>query len=543
MSHIKIIFKIINHKPLISNISDYNYQIICPDTHFDDIIYCAQNNEICDKINSKKSLKYIIKLMKKGKILGVGHLIINQDIFTKKLNQKTYNNINLFITESNYKKIFPKSNVNKIKQVITLSLQINIIYNYSEKIIKHEKPKQKGKEKLYVQKKLKLIKRNFSFQNNEYSVKSINNFLTTTASNNINTYKNINNFNDSDNISESNLNFFSFDKLNNINPSKDFIPLNYFTPFSEPNFKKKKIIKKGIISSISSKNNRTKNKNIKIFSNKLKYNIDELKNRIKLNFSRNKKFVFNKNKINFLMTQESNSSISCNNITNSSIINSALIEENNNYNNIIDNINDIDNKQINKININSNNNTFIYNSINKYNRDNDEIDNYLIEIENKKRRLFQNQEKINKLIFNQGEIYDKLKIILNNYQNKINNNKSIINQIKYNNIFLDSKRKLICDSNKIMIPIISKVKESKEIENNIINLILKNNRNSQVIKNNTIENNIQKYHKNLMIKIIKNLIQNNHNLDSYFNDEYNNKLKYICNKYSIFNSIIEDMEE
>ena len=46
-----------------------------------------------------------------------------------------------------------------------------------------------------------------------------------------------------------------------------------------------------------------------------------------------------------------------------------------------------------------------------------------------------------------------------------------------------------------------------------------------------------------MIKILKNIIQSNHNLDSYLDNEYKNKLKYICNKYNIFNSIIEDIEE
>ena len=571
MSKIKIIFKIIEHKPTITNINDYNYQIICHDTKFNDYIYCNRNNDIYDIINSKKSLKYIIKLMKKEKMFGIGHLIINQDIFIKKIKQKIYNNITLFITENNYKAIFPKSNVNNIKQGITLSLKINIIYNYSEKVIKNEKPKEieelsmqkkiklikrnysfiknekqkkKGKEKLYVQKKLKLIKRNFSFQKNEYSIKSTNNYLTTITSNNVYSYNNINNCYDSDNISETNLHFFSSDKLNNINHSNENSPSKYYAPFSEPNFKKKKkkIIKKVIISSISFKNNKKKNKNLKIFSNNLKYNIDDLKNRIKLSSSRNKKFLFNKNKINLMMTRNSSSSKSLNTITSSSIINSVLIEKDNNYNNIINNNNDIENKELNNLN-NNNNDIFIYNNVNKYNSDNDDFDNYLIEIKNKKNRLFKNQEKINKILFNQEEIYNKIKNTLNVYQNKINNNKSIINQIKYNNIVLDFKNKLFCNNNKRIIPIISKVKESKEIENNIINLILNNNGNNQTIKNNNIENYIQKYNKNLMIKILKNIIQNNHNIDIYLGDEYNNKLKYICNKYNIFSSIIEENEE
>ena len=73
---------------------------------------------------------------------------------------------------------------------------------------------------------------------------------------------------------------------------------------------------------------------------------------------------------------------------------------------------------------------------------------------------------------------------------------------------------------------------------------MKNKGNNDSSKNsNIIENNIQKYNKNLMIKMIKNLIQNNQNVDLYLNDENKNKLKYICNKYNIFGTIIEEIEE
>ena len=46
-----------------------------------------------------------------------------------------------------------------------------------------------------------------------------------------------------------------------------------------------------------------------------------------------------------------------------------------------------------------------------------------------------------------------------------------------------------------------------------------------------------------MIKMIKNLLQNNHDIDSYLNDENKKKLKTICDKYNIFGSIIEDIDE
>ena len=226
------------------------------------------------------------------------------------------------------------------------------------------------------------------------------------------------------------------------------------------------------------------------------------------------------------------------------MIDSALLEKDNDYNNMMDNENFIDNKKFNKFNTNNNNDIFIYNNANKYNTDNDEFDNYLIEIENKKNKLFKKQIKINKKLFNQEEIFKKLKNIVNNYENKINNNKNLINQIKYNNVFLKSKKEIIHNTNNKIIPIIKKVKESKDLENNIINIILKNSGNNKTpVKINIIENNIQKYNKNLMIKILKNIIQSNYNLDLYLNNDYNHKLKYICKKYNIFNSIIEDLEE
>ena len=81
------------------------------------------------------------------------------------------------------------------------------------------------------------------------------------------------------------------------------------------------------------------------------------------------------------------------------------------------------------------------------------------------------------------------------------------------------------------------------MENNIINTIMQNYKDNNKNKKNTIENSIEKYDKNLMIKMLKNLIQSNHNVDIYLKDEYKQKLKLICDKYNIFGSIIEDIEE
>ena len=114
MSKNEITFKVIEYKPIIPDINDYYYQITCNDTKFKDYIYCSKDNKIKDITNLKKNLKYVIKFMKKGRIYGVGNLIINQELFAKKIKQKNYNNIYLFITENNYKKIFPKVDLSKL---------------------------------------------------------------------------------------------------------------------------------------------------------------------------------------------------------------------------------------------------------------------------------------------------------------------------------------------------------------------------------------------------------------------------------------------
>ena len=114
MPNNQISFSIIEQNPSLPD-SDYYFQIICYDTKFNDIIYCSKNNKITDSTNIKKNLKYIIKLMKTGKILGVGSFTILQEIFSKKIKRKKYNNINILITENNYRKIFPQTEFTKKK--------------------------------------------------------------------------------------------------------------------------------------------------------------------------------------------------------------------------------------------------------------------------------------------------------------------------------------------------------------------------------------------------------------------------------------------
>ena len=126
MSKKQLFFKIIESNPTIPNINDYIFIILGTDTKFKDYIDCSKNNEIIDKTNLDKSLKYIIKLTKKNKVLGVGNLIINQDIFIKKIKRKIYNNINLFITETNYKKIFSQITNNKIRAGIIISIEMEV---------------------------------------------------------------------------------------------------------------------------------------------------------------------------------------------------------------------------------------------------------------------------------------------------------------------------------------------------------------------------------------------------------------------------------
>ena len=532
MSKKEIIMRIIENNPRIENNCEYVYQIICYETRFKDYIYFNKNNSIKDITNIKKPLKYYIKLMKKGKILGVGNIIIGNDIFVKKIKKKIYNNINIFITENNYRKIFRESDDNKKRMGIKIGMEVNI--NYKE-IIENEKEKNRNK------KKIKLIKRNLSFQNNEYSMKSSSNNYLTTYSSNVNTLNNLKNLYEWDNYNESNINYFS---SNNITPSYIINPSSY-SPFTEPNQKNKKMkmIKNKIISSISFKNNKNKNKNIKIFSNNINYDIFDLKDNIKLSSSRNKKFLFNKNKINIIMSKDTSSSKTSNSITQSSIIDSTLLE-NDNYkiNNNIEINNKIKNYNGNVI---LNDETYIINNNNnKYNIDNDDIDNYIINIEKKKNKVIKEIEKENRKLFNQEMIYKKINGVVNNYGIKIDNYKYIINKLT-DKIEIFKSQDDTNNVNKDIINIITKVKESKEIENNIINIIIKNGKNKEESKSlNTIENNIKKYNKNLMIKIMKNVIQNNdNNPEKYLSKENNEKLKEICKKYNIFGSIIEENED
>ena len=553
MSKKQITFKITENKPIIPNSNNYIYEIHSYDTQFKDHIYFNQNNQITDTTNFKKSIKYIIKLLKKGKIFGVGNFIISQELFTKKIKQKKYNNINLFITDSNYKKIFPNvnsTNSNKIRPGIVISLEINIKYN----IIEKELNKGVKKDKLQNYKKMKLIKRNLSYQDkakvkNDYSIKTSNNYLTTSTSN-INTYNNINNCYDSDNnINESNVNYLSSEKYSVTSPSHPINSNDVNCPFSEPNVrdKKKKMFAKRLKSSISFKNN-NKNNHFKIYSNNIKDNILFLRNRMKQTSSRNKKILFNKKKINIMVTQETSSSNKSNSVTQSSLINSVLIEKDNktgennlefdykkNMNIIID-VNNINNNHDEYININTNEN--------KYNDDNDDIDYYILEIVNKKNRIFKEHEKTNRKLFIQDQKYKRVVRSINNYENKIKDCKFIINRIKDKTDILKFKDDFIYNKNKEIIPIISKVKESKEIENDIFNLILKNREKNDAIfkKNNFIEKAIEKYNKNLMVKMIKNVIQNNQNVDVFLNKEQKSKLKNICNKYYIFSPIIEEAD-
>ena len=534
MSKIQLSFKIIEYKPIIPEYNDYYYQILCHETKFNDFIYSSKNNKITDYTNMNKNLKYIIKLMKKGKIIGVGNLMINQEVFIKKIKQKKYKNINIFISENNYKKIFPNTDLTKItkfKTSITLSIEVNIKYNIKEKEISP--------------KKLKLMRRNFSYQergnNNENSIKSSNNFTTSTT--NINTFNNINSPYDNENNNiENNINMLSSDKYIITTPPYLLSPNNISSPLSDSNInnKKKRIIKKGIINNISFKNN-TKNIKNKLSDNSKKYNIFDFKNKINQGSSRNtnNRFLFNKKKFNLLITQESSSSKNSNTIiTHSSLINSALLEQNDE--------NDISDKSI---NITINNLDTIQNILNNksaYNQDNDNdsLDLYLKELENKKEKIINEQYKRNKKLFIQDEKYKKIYSSIKNYENKINDTKIVINKIKDKNDLINYRDEIIIKTNRDIIPIISKIKESKEIENNIINSILDNFIDKNLNKNkNNYQNNIEKYDKNLMIKMLKNVIQSNNNVDLYLDDENKKKMKYICDKYNIFGSIIEDVEE
>jgi hypothetical protein len=520
MSKNRLSFKIIDYKPNISDINDYYYQIINNETKFKDFIYCSKNNKITDTINITKNVKYTIKFMKKGKTLGVGNLMINQDLFSQKINQKEFNNVNLFINEQNYIKIFPKTDltkINKFQKNISLSILINIKYN--------------DKEKESITKKCKLIKRNYSYQDRtkiktDYSIKNSN--ILTSSTTYLNTYNNINNLCDNENNNENTYNAFSSEKCVLTTPSYITSPTNVYSPLSESNKinKTKKIIRKG----------KFKNKSFKINTkykcNNMKLSIFDSKNINNQKSSRNNNHrnLFNKKKLNIIIDQESSSSNSRSTISQISIIDSILVEKN----------------------IGNDSTSRAY-FINKYNNDtiqnrdyktiyNDDKDNYYTnESNNKNMQFLIKEEKRNNMLFKQEEIYNKINSIIKDYENKIIRKKKIINELTEKNDLLKNKEEINLDVKKGIIPIITKVKESKEIEGNIINIILKNYKDNYMNKNSL--DNADKYDKNLMIKMLKNIIQSNNNVDLYLDEESKLMLKKICDKYHIFGSIIEDIDE
>jgi hypothetical protein len=272
MAKNQISFKIIEYKPNIPNIIDYSFQILCYDTGLKDYIN-NEKNSITDYITIKKNLQYIIKLTKKGKILGVGSLTINNEIFTKKIKNKKYNNINLFITENNYKKIFPNVDITKknlYQAGINLTIELNIKYDIKEKEINKTKFK---------------FKRNFSFQDranlkNDYSNKS-SNILTAS-----NTFHNINNCIDNNNDNDININnIFVSDKY--ILSTPPYImspPKNNISSLSASKLNnRKRKVKKGIIENLSFKNYNKNKKNIyksKTNYNGVKKNLLEFKKRL-----------------------------------------------------------------------------------------------------------------------------------------------------------------------------------------------------------------------------------------------------------------------
>ena len=505
----QISFSIIELNPSLPDI-DYYFQIICYDTNFSDIIYCSQNNKITDSTNIKKSLKYIIKLMKSGKILGVGSFRIPQEVFSKKIKRKKYNNINILVTENNYKKIFPQTEITK-KNINQrgINISIEVCINYTEK-------------EMAMKAKLKLMKRNFSYQEKiKYKKENSNrssNINLTTSTTNINTFHNINNCYDNDNFLENNTNLFSSERYLINAPSLILSQGSFSLPLIEKENKKENKNKKRVIYSKSHKSFNKKKNN----SGKMKYSI--IGNKIRC--------LSNNKKLNLLISQERSMSSNNSNGTQSSVIDSTLIENNDN------------NEMMKNINLNSKH--IIYNlkfNKNMYNKIiQNSPDYYFSEIENKKNKILNLQNQRNKQLFIQEGINNKLISTLKNYETKIKNNKIIVDKLKEKNELLKYKEEILLDVDKEIIPIISKVKESKDIETNIFNLVLFNYSNKT--KNVNRSNNIEKYDKNLMSKIIKNVIQNHQDdYDMYLSEKNKRKLEYICDKYNIFGSIIEEIDE
>ena len=127
MSITEIQFSVIDCNPKTFDFSDCYFKIISHDTKFDNTISYLQKNSITDKTELKSDIKYCIKVMTKGEIIGIGSFILPKRTFDKKLKHIKYNNINLTLSHSILNKYF-KIPIQQKQFQISITLDVNIKY-------------------------------------------------------------------------------------------------------------------------------------------------------------------------------------------------------------------------------------------------------------------------------------------------------------------------------------------------------------------------------------------------------------------------------
>ena len=137
MSIAEIQFFVKDCNPKSFDFNECKFKIISYDTKFDNFISFQNNDSITDKTELKTDIKYCIKALIKGEILGIGSFILPKNTFDKKIKNIKINNINLTLSFAVLNKYFkiPISKNNQFK--ISISLEIKI--NYKKKRLKFKK--------------------------------------------------------------------------------------------------------------------------------------------------------------------------------------------------------------------------------------------------------------------------------------------------------------------------------------------------------------------------------------------------------------------
>jgi len=191
MSQVIITFDIIEYFPSDFNYDEYSFIIISENKEFEQEISYLNQNQISHKASfTKKDLKYSIKVIKSGALIGISDIVIPAQILSKKENifDKT---CQITMTDSAKKIIFGStSSANNLKFNLHLTLQ----YIKKEKSPRKRNVKKEGK----VNKNFSSD--NYNFEENCEKEESTHSFnlgknkkrINSTYKSNVNLKKNVN---------------------------------------------------------------------------------------------------------------------------------------------------------------------------------------------------------------------------------------------------------------------------------------------------------------------------------------------------------------